>query len=48
MADANKWVPVTKEDLLDLTGRKGEATLFERAGIGARNARGFGSLSRIG
>ena len=41
VADTAKWVRVTTEDLLDLTGRTAEANMFERAGIGARNTGGF-------
>jgi hypothetical protein len=38
--DAGRWTETTKEDLADLTDQS-EATLFEREGIGARNAGGF-------
>ena len=38
--DAGRWTETTKDELADLTDQS-EATLFEREGIGARNAGGF-------
>jgi hypothetical protein len=38
--DAARWTDTTYTDLADLTDQS-EATLFEREGIGARNAGGF-------